>query len=174
MTKFYLSLWWSWALRVTLCSLFFSGLASFLVTLVVYFSHGMQSVDSTLLLALLDIFVFWFMILWNVALLLALFRSLKYIFNTCHSKYKLELYTCQKEKIEKVAYGDLVKLWRKWLMTMIWLVGVQMVFMVIISYVFSLSHWFSIYLIYAFVLSAGYFSFVLLSSRCKQVRIAKC
>ena len=174
MNRFYFSLWSHWAVRVTLCSLVLAGVLAFLITLSLYFLKGMQLIDKTLLLALYDIFVFWFMILWNFTLLLALFRSLKYIFNKCYQGYALELYTCQKEKIPRIAYGDLVKLWRKWVMTMIWLVGTEMIFMVVLSYVLDLNDWFSVYLLYLFILSAGYISFILLSSRCKQVKIVKC
>ena len=174
MTRFYLHLWWKWALRITLCSFSIATFFALGVTLFLYFYHGMQVLNVEVLDALQNIFLFWFMILWNGAFLLALFRSLKYIFNTCHGQYTLEIYSCTREKILEVGYGDLVKLWRKWMMSIIWLVGVEMIFMLVFSYFFNLHDWLSVYVIYFFVLFAGYFSFILLISRSKQLRITKC
>ena len=142
----------------------------------------MQTLNKEVYTALFDIFKFWFSVLWNFTLLIALFRSLKYIFNTCHDGYKLVLHTCiqrsKSEVIEFVGYGDLIKVWRKWLMLIMWLVGVQMIFAMIFFMLFTsmsaIFDWFNIYILYAFVLVAGYFSFILLSVRCRLVKVKKC
>jgi len=139
----------------------------------------MPSIDAKVFAALRDILDFWFPIVWSFTLLLALFRSIKYIFNTCINGYKLNLLTCsESEIIMSIGYGDLVKVWRRWIMLNIWLVGGLMVIAVIFTSLFTnfngVFEWFSIYWLFSFILLSGYISFMLLGSRCKQVRVVKC
>ena len=182
MNKFYLLLWVKWAWNLTLSTLLFATVFTLLITLFIYAKQGFVTLNSEVYKALFDISFFWFGIVWNVALLLVLFRGLKSVFNTCHGSYVLELFSCpnegKSEIIEVVGYGDLVKVWRKWFMLIIWLVGAQMIFAVALSALISTNAsifaWFNIYVLYGFILIAGYFSFMILGSRCKQVRISKC
>lgn len=182
MSKFYLLLWLKWAIRLTLSSILGAVVFSLLVTLAMYSFKDMPPLDDAVLAALFDIASFWFSILWSLTLLLFLFRGMKYIFNDCMNGYTMKLLTCQKEEknelIEVVGYGDLVKVWRKWLMLLIWLVGAQMVVALVLTSLFSnfsgVFDWFNIYLLYGFILFAGYFSFMILSVRCKRVKIVKC
>jgi len=182
MSKFYFLLWLKWAIRLTLSTLIYGVLLASIVTGYIYFKQGVPSLDEKVYLALFDIFSFWFLILGNIALLLALFRGMKYLFNRCHNGYVLELSTCPDEGnvelIENVGYGDLVKVWRKWFMLLIWLSGAQMVVALVFSYLLFDSElifsWFNIYVLYGFILLSGYFSFIILSARCKRVRISKC
>lgn len=155
---------------------------SFFISLFLYINRGMQELTSEVLTALVQIFFFWFAIVWSLTLLVALFRSLKHIFNTCYSGYKLNLLSCpsegESEVIEIIGYGDLVKVFRRWLMLIIWLVGVQMILAVtftkLLSFDTAIFEWFNIYVLYIFVLVAGYFSFMLLGTRCKRVKVVKC
>ena len=182
MSKFYILLWWSWAWRLSVSTIVYTSLFSGLMTFVLYLKEGAKPFNTELFEALVIIFEFWFIIFFGIALLLSLFQGLKHIFNHCHHTYSLELLSCPQEakmqKIEVIGYGDLVKVWRKWFMLLIWLVGAQMVLAVILSTLLSdtnsLVSWFSIYSLYGFILIAGYFSFILLVARCKKVRIAKC
>ncbi len=182
LSKFYFFLWLRWAIRLTLSSLLFTLLLASFITAVIYVKQGFIPLDDAVIVALKELFLFWFGITWNLSLLLFLFRGLKYIFNYCSGGYSLELLTCPKEKrvekIDIVGYGDLVKIWRKWLMLLIWLVGAQMIFAVILSRVFgennALFSWFNIYMLYAFIVVAGYFSLIVLSAKCKRIRIVKC
>ncbi len=167
MFKFYFLLWVSWVVRVVLCSLFLATFFALLLTLFIYMKQGFASIDKEIMDALFDVWKFWFAIALNAAVLIALFRSVKYLFNHPHAGYMLKLNN-----------GDLVKIWRKWFMLLIWLVGSLMVLAVLFTYIFSfyesLFDWFNIYILYAFILFAGYLSFIFLSSRCKSVRIVKC
>jgi len=182
MSKFYLEVWLSWALRVIVCSLFFAFIIALIITLSIYAKQGFASLDKQIISALFDVFKFWFFISLNLAILLALFRSIKYIFNTPHAGYMFKLKQCAKENsseyIEIIGYGDLVKVWRKWFMLLIWLVGSLMVLALIITYIFtsytSLFYWFNIYVLYFFILISGYLSFFILANRCKSVKIVKC
>ncbi len=182
MSKFYIHLWFFWALRVTISSLFFAVVFAVGITLFFYLKQGMVEINAEVLTALRDIFIFWFGIVWNLTLLLALFRSIKGIFNKCYGGYMLRLLPCSKETqnafIEDVGYGDLVKVWRKWFMLLIWLVASEMIIALAFTYIFTsysgLFEWFSIYVLYAFVLAGGFVSFMILGSRCKQSRIVKC
>ena len=182
MSRFYIKLWFFWAIRVTIESLLFGALLAGVATLVVYLTWGDAPLDEEVLKALLNLFKFWFIILWNLSLLVALFRSVKGIFNHCHSGYKMELLSCpknsQSEVLQVVGYGDLVKVWRKWFLLLIWLVASEMVIALAFTLLFTsyngLFEWFNIYVLYSFILIGGYFSFMVLGSRCKQVRIRKC
>jgi hypothetical protein len=131
------------------------------------------ALESEIISALGEVFSFWFVLLWSVTLLLALFRGMKYIFNSCSAGYRLEVYSCEdtkrRELLEVVGYGDLVKVWRKWFMLLIWLVASEM----IVASFFTAA-WFSIAMLYGYILVAGYFSFMILSAKCKRIRIAKC
>ena len=182
MHRFYLSLWISWVIRVVLCTLFIASSIAFVITSVIYIKQGLPDLSQEIVNALFDVWQFWFVISLNAALLIALFRSVKYLFNRPHAAYMMKLRSCPKEQeslyLEEIAYGNLVKVWRKWFMLLIWLVGSFMVIATIVSYIFSSStalfSWLSIYILYFFILVAGYFSFIFLESRCKSVRIVKC
>jgi len=184
MQKFYLKLWFFWALRVILCSLFLAAVFALLITLVIYLKQGVPSFSVEIRAALLDVFGFWFFIALNLAVLIALFRSVKYLFNHCHAGHMLRLKKCSKAKgeeedyLEFIGYGDLVKVWRKWFMLLIWIVGSLMVLALIITYIFTpyeaLFDWFNIYVLYVFILAGGYFSFIFMAARCKSIRIVKC
>ena len=179
MAGFFITLWVKWAIRISLCSVISAFSISFFIMLFIYISQDMPTLESEVLKALFDITMFWFPIVWSLTLLLSLFRSLKYIFNSCCAEYKLQLLTCDtKEFIEVIGYGDLVKVWRRWFMLIIWLVGAQMIFSTAFAYLFmnigGVFSWFNIYWLYAFILIAGYLSFVLLSNRCKRVKVIKC
>jgi membrane protein YdbS with pleckstrin-like domain len=71
-----------------------------------------------------------------------------------------------------------VKVWRRWFMLNIWLVGGFMIIAVIFTYIFTnydeIFEWFSIYWLCAFIFLSVYISFILLGARCKQVKVSKC
>lgn len=179
MSKFFLLLWLRWALRLTLCSTLLALFFSALLTLFLYFSQGASELTYEVYIALFDILKFWFMIFWPLTILIALFRSLKYLFNSCINGFELKLLSCdEKSYIKPIGYGDLVRVWRKWLMLLIWLVSAFMIFALAYTYMLSsyngLFEWFDIYALYIFILIAGYISFIVMSSRCKKVKIHKC
>ena len=179
MNKFYFFLWLRWAVRLSLCSIFLASILSFSITTYTYLSQGLPSLNSEVYLALKNVFIFWFPISWSLTLLIALFRALKHIFNTKIAGYELKLYSCDmKEILEDIGYGDIVKVWRKWFMLMIWLVGSLMILSLVYTYIFtsleSVFSWFSIYWLFVFILVSGYFSFMIMSHRCKRVKIVKC
>jgi len=167
-------------LRVTLCSIALASVASMFITLFIYLTQdNILSLDAKIINALFQIFWFWFPLSWSLTLLIAIFRSLKYIFNRCQGGYMLRLLSCdEKEVLESIGYGDLVKVWRKWFMVIIWLVASMMVVSLGITYLFSdftsIFEWFDIFWLFSFVLISGYFSFIILISRCKRVELVKC
>lgn len=179
MAKFYLLVWIKWVLRLTVCTLVLATILASIITFALYIKQGMPTLNDEVFLALGDLFMFWLPITLSIALLIALFRSIKFIFNRCHNGYKFELLTCNgKEKIEYIGYGDLVKVWRRWLMIIIWLTGAQMIVALIFTNLFTsyggVFEWFNIYWLFGFLLVSGYLSFILLGSRCKKVRVAVC
>lgn len=179
MRTFYFFLWLRWAIRITLSSVGMALSGALVITLFIYLKQGLPALNDDVYLALLDIVKFWFPLTWSISLLIVLFRSLKYIFNIQISGYMLQLLDCStKEVIDTIGYGDLIKVWRKWFMLIIWLIGSQMLIAITITYTFasatSVFEWFSIYYLFVFLLIAGYFSFVLLGGRCKKVKVVKC
>ena len=182
MNKFYVNVWFWWALRVSLNSIALAFVLAGFVTFFIYVNRDMPELNAEVIKALSLVFKFWFMIIWNFTLLLVLFRSIKYIFNKCRSGYKFELLSCEKESsvevLDEIGYGDLVQVWRRWFMLLIWLTGSLMVIALAFTLLFtsysSLFEWFSIYVLFGFVLVAGFFSFIILGSRCKRVRVSKC
>lgn len=179
MSKFYFLLWFRWAARVVTCSVLLAYFFSLLITAYSYFSSSMPPIDIQVFNALRDVLEFWFPIVWSVTLLFALFCSLKFIFKRCINGYKFELYNCRGDELIKyIGYGDLVKVWRRWFMLNIWLVGALMIVAIVITIFFSsyngVFEWFDIYWLSAFILASGYLSFILLGARCKKVKLSKC
>ena len=178
MYQFYLKLWAKWAMRLTITSLFLAIITSLFITSIIYISQGMTSINKEVITALGDVFKFWFPIAWSVTLLISLFRALKNIFNSCYGGYELKLLSCSKEIIETIGYGDLVKVWRKYFMLLVWIVAAQMILSLSFTYILSdynsLFEWFNIYVLYIFILISSYFSFIILSSKCKQIKVQKC
>jgi hypothetical protein len=179
MLGFYSFIWFRWAMRVLLESSVFAVVFSLLITCIIYFQKGFPHVDTTVYEALEDIFLFWVAIVWNVSLLLALFRSLKYIFNFCKNGYMYRLLDCKtQEYIDPVGYGDLVPIWRRWFLSLIWISAAEIVIATAIMRVFfgytSVFAWMGTFELLIFVLIAGYFSFVLLGSKAQKVKVVRC
>lgn len=179
MSKFYFFLWLRWAARVITCSVLLAYVITIIITATIYFIGNKPALDTDVLNALRDILNFWFPIVWSFTLLVSLFRSIKYIFNRCINGYEFKLLTCKgDETIEEIGYGNLVKVWRKWLMLNIWLVGSFMIISIILTSIFTsysgIFEWFSIYWLFGFILLSAYFSFMILGARCKSVKITKC
>ena len=91
----------------------------------------------------------------------------------------IKLLECgSRDTIEIIGYGDLVEVFRRWLMLLIWLIGAQMIVALIFTKLFTsyegVFEWFSIYWLYGFLLIGGYVSFILLTSRCKRVKVSRC
>ncbi|MEA2098788.1 MAG: hypothetical protein U9P72_01515 [Campylobacterota bacterium] len=138
----------------------------------------MTTFNNEVFNALIDVFIFWFPIAWSFTILLALFRALKYIFNSCYDGYRLNLLTCKKESIDIIGYGDLVKVWRRYFMLLIWIIAVFILFSVTLTYLFSsyesVFDWFNIYILYAYILISSYFTFIILISKCKLIKVNRC
>lgn len=176
MSKFYFLIWLRWVARVATCSVLLAYFFSLLITLGSYLSSSKPEIDAEVFKALVNVLNFWFPIAWSLTLLLALFRSLKYIFNICTNGYKFELLTCKGDEVIKVVgYGDLVKVWRKWFMLNIWLVASFMIVAFIFSSLIgSRDGLFELYYIVTALFISGIFSFIILGARCKRVRVVSC
>ncbi len=56
---------------------------------------GTPELNRDVMDALLDLFIFWFALAWNLTLLISLFRGVKHLFNRCYEGYVLKLLTCK-------------------------------------------------------------------------------
>lgn len=167
MNKFYFYLWLNWATKLSVNTLLVTLLITAILTLITYIKLGFVTLDVKSTQALFDIYKFYFSIVFSITLLFMLFRSIKYVFNKCIYRYELKLLSCnQQDIIEEIGYGDLVKVWRKWFMLLIWLVAICMIVTVF--------NFFNIYAMFLFILLSGYFSFIILISRCKKVKVVRC
>lgn len=179
MGRFYLRLWIEWVGRITVESFLGAAVVTSLIVLYFYIEKGMPGFETQILHALWKLFAFWFWIVWSVVLLVALFRSVKYLFGKCRGGYALKLLACNtKETIEPIGYGDIVKVWRRWFMLLIWIVAVFVLFGSIVGrFVFdvkSVFEWLGLEWLYVFVVAGGYFAIVLTVSLCKRVRVERC
>lgn len=179
MHKFYLLLWLNWLIGVALLTLASGFVLALVITFGFYLFSSAASFSQDVIQALGEIFRVTFFVSLNLTLLLALFIRLKFLFNRCFGGYKLQLMACNlSDTIEVIGYGDMVRVWRKWFMLMVWLVGSCMVVALGISTLLlsyeSLFDWFSLYWLYGFIALSGYVSFMILSARCKKVRIVAC
>ena len=155
-------------MRVVVLSLLLSVVLTSLVTFGLYVHLGMPPLQGDVVDAVVKIFTFWFALLYNVALLVVLVREIGYIFGVCHNGYMLEMGSCVDAKN---------KLRRRWLMLLIWLVAVEILFIAFVNFLlqYELSFWwYNIYLLYGAIAVGGYFSFILISMRCKQIRVVRC
>ncbi len=179
MGKFFFLLWKNWTLRVSIESVLFGFFLAFLMSGYIYIKKGLVDVNQETMSALLDIFFFWFGVLWNVGLLIALFRSIKFVFNRCYNGYMLRLFTCkQDDYIEPVGYGDLIKVWRRWFLILIWSVAFEILIgSIVMRFGFGkteLFSWLGSGVLFGFVLLGGYISFWVLSGWCKRVKVVVC
>jgi hypothetical protein len=150
-------------------------------TLFIYTTKGLPDLSSEVIDALVSVLRFWFCIFLNLSILVALLRSVKFLFHRCIDHKSLQLLTCDKEKEEYIAligYGDLTKVWRKFLFSIVWLSAVFMIIAALLSYLMSdynsLFDWFDVKILYLFILFSGYGAIVLLPMRSKEVRFKRC
>lgn len=179
MRSFYFRLWFGWVVRVSLESLAFGAVMAFVIVLTIYVNKGMPLLKKEVLEALWDIFIFWFPVTWSAALLLSLFRSLKYLFNRCKGDYRLQLLACdEKEEIDPVGYGDMKRVWRRWLMLLIWSDAILILLLALVMRFFfgveQLFSWLNIYMLYGTILLGGYISLPIWIAHCKKTRIVRC
>lgn len=110
MSNFYFLLWLRWVIRVFLCSFGWALIIALSLTTLIYFNQNMPTLNDEVIKALFNIGYFWFRIVWIFTLLVALFRSVKYIFNKNIEGYELKLSDCKStQNIEVIGYGDLIK-----------------------------------------------------------------
>lgn len=179
MLRFYLIIWLFWLTKSVVFTFTAACGFALLITVFIYVKLGLPPINGEIQNALIDIFQFWFPVTLSFSLLIALFLSLKSIFNRCIEGYSFKLLSCDaKEVIEKIRYQDTLKVFRKWLMLIIWLVGVQMVVAFAVMKFFihfdSIFEWFDIYLLFVFIALAAYISFILLAGRCKRIKVSRC
>jgi hypothetical protein len=179
MRKFWFLLWFNWAIWVSISSVLIAGVFDFFITFGLYIYKGMPELNSDTLNALTDIWLFWFSIIWSMALLLSIFLSVKRLFNRCYTNSKLQLLTCnEQELIDIVLLGDIVKVWRKWLMVIIWFVAIEILVFSVLRYILGFGmefwEWFSMYWLYIFILFAAFLSLPLMVARCRRIRLVSC
>ena len=161
-------------------TLLISGVLSFLFMSYFYIQEGMPPLKTEILKALFEIFGFWFLIFINLAIPLAIFFNTKYLFNNCINAISLRIKSCQEEGkyLEDISYGDLRKVWRKWLFLIVWMSSVFVLLSFVLFYLFasegSFFEWLRVYYIYGYILLSGAFALPLLGVRCKSVSLRKC
>jgi hypothetical protein len=177
MLKSLFFIWLRWAIWVTLFSTLLAAHFAIAIALYMYISKGAVALTSEVLSALEAIGYFWFAILWSITLPLSTFFGMKQLFKWCYGGKKLQLFTCKKEPIDSIGYEDVIKVWRKWLFLMIWGVAAQLVLITGVEYIVvggELMQWFSVYYLYALVMSASLVTLFVLVNRCQLVKLKRC
>lgn len=178
MRRFWLGLWLYWAVWLTLFSVGAGALLAAAVTLLSYFLKGAPALDLEILAALGEIAFFWFGLTWSLALLVALFLVIRRLFYRCIDHHQLTLQNCSgRESMNKAGTEHTLRLWRKWLMAIIWATAAQIIVVITVRYALGtedLLSWFSVYWLYLFVLISGLMTLPLMEARCKVVKVQKC
>lgn len=156
-------------------SALFTTVFTFGATSLTYYLKGMPTLESSVMEALLNIAGFWSGVFGSVVVVVALLASLKRVFNCCHAGYVMRLVACGNgEVIPSIGYGDLLKVARKWLFLLIWLVGAMVVLAILVFGELLGLEWFSFYVMYCFIMIAGYISFMVMVQRCRQIKVERC
>ncbi len=179
MFRFWATLWFRWALWLTVASLAGAAILTFVATAGLYFLNGAPSLESDVRGALADLARFGFPLSWSLSVLGAFYASVPKLFGHCASGFRLALYDCDGEtEIERPGVADTAKLWRKWLFVIIWLAAAQTL---VAALAFRLAGaeggvmaWFSAAWLYLFVLIAALASLPVMGARCTMVRIVRC
>ncbi len=167
MAKFYFYLWLIWASKLSLNSILSAIVITLVITFITYAKLGFVSLDDEVIDALFKVYKFYFSFVFSFTLLVVLFRSIKYIFNRCIHGYELKLLSCDKQEIiQIIGYGDLLRVWRKWIMLLIWLVAICMMV--------TMFNFFNIYALYISLLLSGYLSFIIMISKCDKIKVVRC
>lgn len=180
MWRFYFSLWLAWFLYLLLLTLGTTFLLASLVTFYTYVSKGAVVLDAVVIDALYAVFIFWFLLLLNFVLPIALFVSVKKLFNRCVNGFSLKLYACtkQEEYIEPIGFGDLIKVWRKWLLLIVWGSGAFTLLSFVVNFFlsgFTASFtFFSVYYLYGCIALSSFFAIPFLVRYCTLVGLRKC
>lgn len=154
-------------------------LLALLITGGIYLGKGAVPLNAEVWLALRDLFWFWFALSWSISLLIGLLLVVKRLFYRCIDHKRLVFVLCpSQEEIRDLRVEDTIKLWRKWLISIIWAVAAQVVIVIAIEYLMgrgeSVLSWFSIYWLYLFVLIAGAITLPMMDARCKMVKVKQC
>jgi len=183
MRSFYLQLWFFWMLRLIATTLLVAVVIAAGITAVIYIRQGSLALEKSVVDALVAIWQFWFMIALNFSLLFALFRGVKYLFNRCYGGYSWRLKSCSHGAegaayIDPIGYGDLIKVWRRWLLYIVWMsASFMIVTMALHALIYGqapLFAWFSIYWLYLFIVLGAYPALFLLSLKCKAIKVKRC
>ncbi len=180
MNRFFLLLWIFWLAYVVFWSFVLGSLLATVITLFLYIRSGMPEFTDAVVYALLDVGHFLFMITYNIALLIVLFLSIKQLFKRCFDRWRLELIGCLEYKtvLSDIGYGDLIHIWRRWMMYLVWFSAFFMIVNLIFSKVFGEFHsvfeWFDIYHLYSYIAIGGFFALRQITINSKYVKVKSC
>jgi hypothetical protein len=178
MRKFWLLLWGYWAFWLTLFSAGFAAVTAMIATAVTYVITGSAQLSEEIWLALYDLFAFWFAIFWSLGLPLGLLLVVKRLFYRCVGGFQMHFLQCpSRTEIRDLKVSDTFRLWRKWLLTLIWMVATQIIVIVAIRYFAgsdSLMGWFNVFWLYSFLMISGMLTLPLMGARCKMVQVKRC
>ncbi len=171
-------IWLRWAVWATLFSLMGAFVVAFGMTLAFYLLKGAVSLEDDVLNALGGILLFWFSVCWSLALPLGTFLGMKQLFSRCVAGYRLQLFTCSLERVEKVQYSDVIKAWRKWLFLTIWGVAVGVLIITAVQIVMQgradMSLWFHSYVLYILIMLSSLATLALMVRRCPSIVLERC
>lgn len=172
---FYLKLYLFWVSWVSLRALLFASVLSVIAALGVYALKGFAPLESATFSALGQIVIFTFPIFFSLSFIISLLLVFHALFASKIAGFRLELYDCAGEKIEKPLLSDVTGIWRKWLFLSIWVILLFLVLLLGISALFRGSFpplsWLNGWSLYLLVMSLGGAVFLFVVQRCTKIKI---
>ena len=173
--KLYLKLFFYWATWVSLSSVIVASILCIFAALLTYALKGFAPLEYKTFLALQEIFYFSFPIAFSLSYICMLLLVFKAVFSWKIKGYKIRLYDCQDEWIEKPLISDIMMIWRRWLFLTVWSLLIFFLLFVggwkvLSAEAFPMS-WFNGVNIYLIILFFGGNIFSLGLMKCKKVRI---
>ncbi|NOQ30708.1 MAG: hypothetical protein GQ570_06260 [Helicobacteraceae bacterium] len=178
MFTFFLRLWFHFVAYVTVYSLLWGAVLAVVITAITYFLKGAIALDADVQKVLLELAIFYFPFTWGVSFLVSMFMATRTLFYRKANGYMYELYNCDRsEKILDVTLDDALVVWRKMLFGIIWLVTLEVLLGMILSFMLSPKSplfWFNIYYLYVFIMIAVFVLIAVMPFRCRRVKLIEC
>lgn len=175
---FALRLWLYWLWWMLLYSVAAAAVADGAAVGVIYLLKGAPQLDTSVYGALEAIARVAFVPLWCAALLWAHLMVTRRLFSCCLGGKRLILLTCKgDERIYPVGLGDVLPIWRRFLMLIVWTVALEAVLVVGIAALFggfSITTHLSAPMLGVMSAFGALAALLVMLRRCKRIRITQC
>ncbi len=178
MIRFYFLLWLHWVGVLLLQSIGSAFLLTLIFVAWIYFSKDV-ALNKDVIDALVSLFSFWFWVIWSATFVASLFFAFKSFFNHCYAGYVLKVIDCNSHvALEHIGYSDLIQIWRKWLMLLIWITAFFIIVLSILLYALfeiqTLFSWLNLTIMIVLAICSAFFALFFLRFRTQKIRVERC